>query len=292
MVLLKIAVPKGSLEEKTLELFKEADLTISRESRNYFGRVDDPRIAEVRFLRPQEIPIYVAEGYFDLGISGYDCIMESEAEVEILADLPFSRATSKPVKMVIAVPEDSSIEKPEDIPDGARVSTEFPQITRKYFESIGKNVRIYYSHGATEAKVPDIMDVVVDLTETGETLRRNRLKVVGVILESTTKLFANKNSLKDAEKRKAIEEIKTLLLGVIEARGRVLLSMNVHKDNLEKVISVLPAMKNPTVNQLYGSDYFEVVTVAEKSSVNILLPKLKEMGAEDILEIPISKIIK
>ncbi|MCX7831597.1 MAG: ATP phosphoribosyltransferase [Actinobacteria bacterium] len=290
--MLKIAIPKGSLEEKTIELFKDADLSILRESRNYFGKVEDPRISQVRFLRPQEIPVYVSEGYFDLGISGYDCIVETEADVQILADLPFSRATSKPVKMVVAVPEDSNINKPEDIPDGSRVTTEFPNITRKYFEKIGKSVKVYYSHGATEAKVPDIMDVVVDLTETGETLRRNRLKIIDVILESTTKLFANKESLKDSSKRKAIEEIKTLLLGVIEARGRVLLSMNVHKDNLERVISVLPAMKNPTVNQLHESDYFEIVTVAEKANVNILLPMLKEMGAEDILEIPITKIIK
>lgn len=290
--MLKIAIPKGSLEEKTLELFKDADLTILKESRNYFGKVEDPRISQVRFLRPQEIPVYVAEGYFDLGISGYDCIVETEADVHILADLPFSRATSRPVKLVVAVPEDSNINKPEDIPDGSRVTTEFPNITRKYFERIGKSVKVYYSHGATEAKVPDIMDVVVDLTETGETLRRNRLKIVDIILESTTKLFANKDSLKDSSKKKAIEEIKTLLLGVIEARGRVLLSMNVHRNNLERVISVLPAMKNPTVNRLHDSDYFELVTVADKASVNILLPKLKEMGAEDILEIPITKIIK
>jgi len=290
--LLKIALPKGSLEEKTLELFKDADLPVYREARNYFGRIEDPRVSEVRFLRPQEIPLYVAEGYFDLGISGYDCIVENEADVEIIADLPFSRATSRPVKMVVAVPEDSNIESIEDIPEGARITTEFPNITRKFFESKSKKVRVYYSHGATEAKVPDIMDVVVDLTETGETLRRNRLKIIATILESTTKLFANRESLKDQKKAKAIEEIRTLLVGVIEARGKVLLSMNVHRDNLEKVVSVLPAMKHPTVNKLYDSDFFEIVTVAEKSSINILLPKLKEMGAEDILEIPITKIIK
>lgn len=290
--MLKIALPKGSLEEKTLELFKDADLPVYREARNYFGRIEDPRVSEVRFLRPQEIPLYVAEGYFDLGISGYDCIVENEADVEIIADLPFSRATSRPVKMVVAVPEDSNIESIEDIPEGARITTEFPNITRKFFESKSKKVRVYYSHGATEAKVPDIMDVVVDLTETGETLRRNRLKIIATILESTTKLFANRESLKDQKKAKAIEEIRTLLVGVIEARGKVLLSMNVHRDNLEKVVSVLPAMKHPTVNKLYDSDFFEIVTVAEKSSINILLPKLKEMGAEDILEIPITKIIK
>lgn len=290
--MLKIALPKGSLEEKTLELFKDADLEVIRQSRNYFGKVNDPRISHVRFLRPQEIPTFVAEGYFDLGIAGYDCVMETEADVELIAELPFSRATSKPVRLVVAVPESSGIETVEDIPENARVSTEFPNLTRKYFQARGKQVKIFYSHGATEAKVPDIMDVVVDLTETGETLQRNRLKIIDVILESTTRLFANRQSYADAGKKKAIEEITTLLLGVIDARGRVLLSMNVPADRLEEVMSVLPAMKKPTVSRLYESDYYEIVTVAEKSSVNILLPRLKSMGAEDILEIPITKIIR
>lgn len=290
--MLKIALPKGSLEEKTLELFKDADLEVSRESRNYFGTINDPRISHVRFLRPQEIPGFVAEGYFDMGIAGYDCIMESEADVELIAELPFSRATSKPVKLVIAVPESSGIESVEDIPENARVSTEFPNLTRKYFQEKGKQVKVFYSHGATEAKVPDIMDVVVDLTETGETLRRNRLKIIDVILESTTRLFANKQSYADPKKKKAIDEITTLLLGVIDARGRVLLSMNVPADRLDEVMSVLPAMKKPTVSKLYDSDYYEIMTVAEKASVNTLLPMLKSMGAEDILEIPITKIIR
>lgn len=290
--MLKIAIPKGSLEEKTLALFRDADLEITRESRNYYCRINDPRVAEVRLLRPQEIPGFVAEGYFDLGISGYDCIRENDADVEIIAELPFSRATSRPVKLVVAVPEESGIERVEDVPDGARVTTEFPNLTRRFFEEHGKSVRVYYSHGATEAKVPDIMDVVVDLTETGETLRRNRLKIIATILESTTRLFANKQSYADPEKRKAIDEIVTLLLGVIEARGRVLLSMNVPADKLERVIQALPAMKRPTVSQLYNSDYYELVTVAEKATVNILLPQLKSLGAEDILEIPISKIIR
>lgn len=290
--MLKIALPKGSLEEKTLQLFKEADLEVLKESRNYFATIRDPRVDEVRILRPQEIPAFVAEGYFDLGISGYDCILECEADVEIIAELPISRATERPVKLVVAVPEDSGIESVSDIPDGARITTEFPNITRKFFEKQGKNVKVYYSHGATEAKVPDIMDVVVDLTETGETLRRNRLKVISTILESTTRLFANKESYRHPEKRKAIDEIKTLLLGVIEARGKVMLSMNVPADKLEDVVSILPAMKKPTVSPLYNSDYYEVVTVVEKSNVNVILPELKAKGAEDILEIAISKIVK
>lgn len=290
--MLKIAIPKGSLEEQTFLLFKEADLEIMKKSRTYFCSVKDPRIDEVRLLRPQEIPMFVSEGYFDLGISGYDCILESGADVEILADLPFSRATSRPVKLVVAVPEESGIDSVKDIPQNARVTTEFPNITEKYFDSLGKQVKVYYSHGATEAKVPDIMDVVVDLIETGETLRRNRLKIVAEIIESTTKIFANKNSYTDLRKKKSIDELITLLLGVIEARGKVLLSMNVHEDKLKSVIEALPAMKKPTVSRLFESNYYEVITVAKKENVNILLPELKEKGAEDILEIPISKIIK
>lgn len=290
--MLKLALPKGSLEEKTFELFYEADLEITKESRNYYGTIEDPRIDEVRILRPQEIPSFVANGYFDVGISGLDCIRECEADVEILAELPFSRATSRPVKLVIAVPEDSDIETAEQIPEGASITTEFLNITKKYFEKLGKEVKVYYSHGATEAKVPDIMDVVVDLTETGETLRRNRLRIIDTIMESTTRFFANRESYAVPEKRQAIEEIKTLLLGVVEARGKVLLSMNVSEEHMEDVMSVLPAMKKPTVSRLFESDYYEITTVAEKATVNILLPDLKKKGAEDILEIPITKIIK
>ncbi len=290
--MLKIVLPKGSLEEPTLLLFKEADLEVRRTPRSYSSAIEDPRVAEVRTLRPQEIPRLVEEGYFDLGISGLDCIKEFGADVEIVADLPYSKVSQKPVKLVIAVPEEAPWDKPEDLPDGAKISTEFPNLTRAYFKQLGKSIEVYYSYGATEAKVPDIVDVVVDLTETGETLRRNRLKIIGQILESTTKLIANKKSYADSQKRKAIEEIKTLLLGVVEARGRVLLSMNVREDRLAAVIEALPAMKKPTVSRLYESEYYELVTVVDKNQVNLLIPKLKEVGAEDILEIPITKIVR
>ncbi|MDO8885716.1 ATP phosphoribosyltransferase, partial [Candidatus Oleimmundimicrobium sp.] len=232
------------------------------------------------------------EGYFDLGISGKDCIVESGADVVEIADMPYAKTGTGKMRMVIAVPDNSSIEKPEDIPTGSRVTTEFPNITKKYFDKLGIPVKVYYSYGATEAKIPEIMDVIVDLTETGETLRRNQLKIIGTIMESSTKLIANKDSWENKEKRKAIEEIRILLLGVLEARGRVLLSMNVSKDNLEGVIEALPAMKRPTVNQLYNSDYLEVTTVVDKAGVNILIPELKERGAEDILEIDIAKIVR
>ncbi len=290
--MLRIAIPKGSLEEQTLLLFRQADLEVKRGFRDYNPTINDPRIGKVKILRPQEIPQYVEEGYFDLGISGWDWVNESGADVEVIADMPYSKQGSGKVKLVVAVGEDSDIEKPEDIKPNSRVTTEFPNLTKKYFEELGIPVEIHFSYGASEAKVPELMDVVIDLTETGETLRKNRLKIIGTILESSTKLLANKGSCKDPEKKKAIDEIKTLLLGVIEARGKVLLSMNVSEEKLENLIKILPAMKNPTVSKLYNSGYYALETVASKEDVNVLIPKLKEAGAEDILEMNIQKIVR
>ncbi|MHB0914975.1 MAG: ATP phosphoribosyltransferase [Thermoleophilia bacterium] len=290
--MLSIALPKGSLQEQTLKLFAEADLPVRRSSREYTVSIADDRITKVKILRPQEIPKYVEEGYFDLGISGFDCITESGADVVEIADMPYAKTGTGFMEMVIAVPEDSAVERAADIRPGSRVTTEFPNITRKYFDGLGIPVDVFYSYGATEAKVPDLMDVVVDLTETGSTLRRNRLKIVGTIMESTTRLIANKAAWEDPHRHKAIDEVRTLLLGVLDARGRVLLSMNVARDKLEDVISVLPAMKNPTVSTLYDSDYLEVTTVVDKNTVNVIIPELKARGAEDILEMIISKIIR
>ncbi len=290
--MLSIALPKGSLQEQTLKLFAEADLPVKRSPREYTVSIDDERISAVKILRPQEIPKYVEEGYFDLGISGLDCITEAEADVVEVADMPYAKTGAGIMKMVIAVPEGSGISTAADIKPGSRVTTEFPNITRKYFARLGTDVDVFYSFGATEAKVPELMDVLVDLTETGSTLKRNRLRIVDTILESTTKLIANKNSWQDPGKRKAAEEIRTLLLGVIDARGRVLLSMNVARDKLDDVVSVLPAMKRPTVAPLYNSDYFEISTVVDKDRVNVIIPQLKEKGAEDILEQNISKIVR
>jgi ATP phosphoribosyltransferase len=194
--------------------------------------------------------------------------------------------------MVLAVCNDSPVRSAADIPPGSRITTEFPNVTRAFFEKLGIPVEVHYSYGATEAKVPELMDALVDLTETGATLRRNGLRIVDVILESTTRLLANKAASADPEKRRAIEEIRTLLLGVIDARGRVLLSINVPEGRLDAVIAELPAMKRPTVNRLYGSNDYEIMTVADKATVNILIPRLKSAGAEDILELPITKIVR
>lgn len=289
--MINIAIPKGSLEEQTLLLFKQADLEIKKTSRDYNPKINDPRIEKIKILRPQEIPKYIEEGYFDLGISGRDWVVESSSDVVEVADMPYSKQGAGIVKIIIAVPQDSDIQSAKDIKPGSRVTTEYPNITKKFFDDLGIPVDLHFSYGATEAKVPDLMDVVVDLTETGSTLRKNGLKIVDVMLESSSKLIANKESWEDPAKRKEIEEIKTLLLAVIEARGKVLIDMNVPADKLDSVIKALPSLKRPTVSQLYNSDYYAVESVVNKNEVNILIPKLKDLGAEDILELDISKIV-
>ncbi|MBE0521778.1 MAG: ATP phosphoribosyltransferase [Candidatus Methanoperedenaceae archaeon] len=289
--MINIALPKGSLEEQTLLLFKQADLEIRKTDREYNPTVKDPRISKVKILRPQEIPKYVEEGYFDLGISGKDWVMESDSDVVEIADLYYSKQGEGNVKIIIAVPNESEVRTGKDIKPGSRVSTEYPNLTKKFFDNLGIPVDMRYSYGATEAKVPELVDVIVDLTETGSTLRKNGLKIVDLILESNTKLIANKKSWDDPVKRREIEEIRILLLAVLEARGKVYIVMNVPGDKLDAVVEVLPAMKNPTVSKLYKSDYYAVETVVSKSEINILIPKLKSLGAEDILEMDIMKIV-
>ena len=290
--MLSLALPKGSLEEQTYKLFEDANLGLRKSDRGYNPTINDPRISKVKILRPQEIPVYVASGDFDLGISGYDWVTESGADVVEIAELPYAKTGTGTVKLVLAVSDKSLIQSANDITPGSRITTEFPNITRSYFEQLGIPVEIFFSYGATEAKFPDFIDALVDLTETGSTLRLNGLRIVETILESTTRLFTNRTSWEDPNKREAIEAIRTLLLGVIEARGRVLLIMNTPAECLDAVIAELPAMKRPTVSQLYGLDDYSLTTVADKTSVNVLVPRLKAAGAEDILELPINKIVR
>ena len=291
--MLSLALPKGSLEEQTIQLFTEADLTPHRSNdRDYRLTIDDARIGQVRLLRPQEIPIYVEKGYFDLGISGWDWVQETGSDVVSVMDLSYNRYTvGRPVKVVLAVADDSPIQRGQDISPGSRISTEYPNLTRQYFERLGIPVEIYRSYGATEAKVPDIADALVDVTETGNTLRRMGIRIVEVLLESTTRLIANRETYADSQKRAEIEDITILLGGALAARGKVLLKLNVHKDALDQVIDILPAMKSPTVSQLFLCDYCAVETVVAKTDINRLIPELKARGAEDILELPISKIV-
>ncbi|MCQ8893950.1 MAG: ATP phosphoribosyltransferase [Methanolinea sp.] len=290
--MITIALPKGSLEEQTLLLFREADLEVKRTERDYNPVIEDSRISKVKILRPQEIPRFVEMGYFDLGITGLDWVKETGARVREVARLTYSKTGEGTVRIVVAVHRDEPIDDARNIRPESRVTTEYPELTREYFGRLGIPVRIFPSYGASEAKVPDLMDVVVDLTETGSTLRRNGLKIIGQIMESYTVVIANRESFGDPNKRRAIEEIVTLLLGVIEARRQVLLSMNVPAGSMEKVVAVLPALKKPTVSRLHGIDYYSIQTVAHKKDVNVLIPSLKAAGAEDILEIPITKIVR
>lgn len=290
--MITIALPKGSLEEQTLLLFREADLEVRRTERDYNPVIEDARISKVKILRPQEIPRFVEMGYFDLGITGLDWVKETGARVREVARLTYSKTGEGTVRIVVAVHRDEPIDDARAIRPDSRVTTEYPELTREYFGRLGIPVRIFPSYGASEAKVPDLMDVVVDLTETGSTLRKNGLKIIGQIMESYTVVIANRESFEDPGKRRAIEEIVTLLLGVIEARRQVLLSMNVPSESMEKVVAVLPALKRPTVSRLHGVDYYSVQTVVHKKDVNTLIPGLKAAGAEDILEIPITKIVR
>jgi len=290
--MLKLVLPKGSLEKATLELFEEADLGVVRSSAvDYRASIDDPRISEVRILRPQEIPSYVAEGLFDLGITGRDWIEETASEVVSLGQLRYSKATARPIKLVLAVAADSPVAKVSDLAEGTRVSTEYPNLTSRFLEAHGVKAEVRLSYGATEAKIPEIADAVVEITETGRALRAAGLRVVETILESYTELIANPVSYADATKRHAMEQILSLLAGTLVARGRVLVKLNVTEAALGKVIELLPAMKSPTVSKLYGEDGFAVEAVVPKHTINTLIPALKDHGATDIIELPISKIV-
>ena len=289
--MIDIAIPKGSLLNQTLQLFEQAGLEVRRTEREYNAKINDPRVGKVKILRPQEIPSYVAKGYFDLGISGTDWIRESKADVVTVTELNYGKQGPGKVKLVVAVPDCDGIRSAKDIKPNSRVATEYPELTSSFFRKLGIQVDVQYSYGATEAKVPELTDVVVDLTETGSTLRKNGLKIVDVIMESTSELVANKESWADPEKREDIQAIETLLSAVIRARGKVLIDLNVPEGKIEEVIAILPSMKNPTISKLYNSGYYAVESVVDKSQINLLIPRLKKAGAEDILELAISKIV-
>ncbi|HZR48860.1 MAG TPA: ATP phosphoribosyltransferase [Streptosporangiaceae bacterium] len=290
--MLSLVLPKGSLEKATLALFDAADLTVRRGSeRDYHAAIDDPRIDRVRFLRPQEIPSYIERGMFDLGITGRDWIAETDASVVSLGELQYSKATSQPVRVVLAVPEAAPWQRVSDLPEGVRVSTEFPALTRRFLDQHGVKAMVIPSYGATEAKVPDIVDAIVDLTETGSSLRKNGLRILDTLLTSYTELIASAAAHEEPAKRAAMEDIALLLRGAIQARGNVLLKLNVPADKLVAVTEMLPALSSPTITTLARGDMNAVETVVPKRGVNTLIPALKAAGARDILEIPISKIV-
>ncbi len=290
--MLKLVLPKGSLEKATLDLFEAADLPVLRSSSvDYKATIADPRISEVRILRPQEIPTYVAEGLFDIGITGRDWVEETASDIVSLGELKYSKTTSLPIKVVVAVAGDSPVTRIEELPHGLRVSTEYPELTRRFFAEKGIAADIRLSYGASEAKIPDIADCIVDITETGRALRAAGLRIIGEILQSYTEVVANKAAYNDPAKRHAMGQLMTLLNGTLDARGRVLVKMNVAAEQLDAVLALLPAMKTPTVNPLAGDGGFAVETVVSKSQINTLIPELVDAGATGILELPISKII-
>jgi ATP phosphoribosyltransferase len=291
--MLKFVVPKGSLEEQTLRLLEAADLGVRRgSSRDYHGRIDDDRIERVSLLRPQEIPRYVQEGFFDLGITGRDWVQETDADVEELASLEYAKGgVGYGVRVVLAVPQSNPAERAADLSPDSRISTEYPNLVRRHFDALGIPVRVFESYGATEAKVPEIVDAIVDVSETGTTLRAHGMKVIETLLESDVVLIANRDSVRDADKRRAMEDVTTLLLGALRAQGRVLIKLNVSEGRLDDLLKVLPSMKAPTVSPLAEQGSYAVETVVEKAIVNRLIPELKANGATDILELPISKIV-
>jgi ATP phosphoribosyltransferase len=290
--MLKLVIPKGSLERQTLRLFEEADLRVRRGSdRDYHGTIDDERIERVSLLRPQEIPLYVQDGLFDLGITGQDWIAETAADVEVLTPLSYAKSGSgHGTKVVLAVPADHPANSAKEMPPGSKISTEFENLTKHYFDDLGIDVHVVWSFGATEAKVPEIVDAIVDITETGSTLRAHGMKVIETLMTSEPVLVANRDAAADPVKRRAMDDITTLLLSALRAEGRVLIKMNVGEADLPQVLEVVPAMKSPTVAQLQEGGY-AIETVVEKAQVNRLIPLLKAKGATDILEIPISKIV-
>ena len=265
---------------------------------DYRASVDDPRIEEVRILRPQEIPLYVADGLFDIGITGRDWVEERGSKVTSLGVLQYSKATANPIRVVLAVPVDSPVASVADLAaltsgrsGGLRVSTEYPELTRRYLEEHGVAAEVSLSYGATEAKVPDIADCVVEITETGRALRAAGLKIVGTLLVSHTELIANPDSWADPVKRHAMEQLLTLLQGALEARDKVLVKLNVSAGQLPGVIDLLPALRSPTVSELFGGGGFAVETVVPKAEINTLIPALKDRGATDIIELALSKIV-
>lgn len=287
---LRLGIPKGSLEENTIELFKRAGWRISYNSRSYFPDIDDEEIT-CSLVRAQEMSIYIDDGTLDLGLTGKDWILENDSQVVVIQDLIYSKATTRQARWVLVVREDSPIEKIEDL-EGKRISTELVNFTRRYFAEKGINVHVEFSWGATEAKVVEgLVDAIVEVTETGSTLRANKLKIIHELLKTNTQLIANKSAWEDPWKRRKIEQIRTLLNGSLLAVGKVGLKLNVAKDNLGRIMLLLPSLKAPTVSGLFNEEWYAVETIVDRNIVRDLIPLLREAGAEGIIEYALNKVI-
>ena len=284
-----LGLPKGSLQESTFALFKRAGFNVTCSSRSYTPVIDDDEI-KCRLLRPQEMSRYVELGLLDAGICGYDWVYENGSDVHEVCELNYSKATSNPVRWVLAVPNDSKIKTVKDL-NGKRISTEAIGLTKRYLKEHGVKADVEFSWGATEVKAPELVDAIVDLTETGSSLRANNLRIVDTILTSTTRLVANKKSWKNAAKRAKLEQLKMLLTGALQAQRQVLLKCNAPAKALAKVVKVLPALHAPTVNRLNDPEWHAIETVVEEKKVRDLIPQLIQAGATGIIEVPLNKII-
>lgn len=282
-------LPKGSLEEATIRLFAKAGWNIRKSSRSYKPSIDDEEI-EGRFVRSQEISRYVDHGYFDVGLCGYDWIVENGSDVVEVCDLVYSRASNRPSYWVLAVPEASEIKTVEDL-QGKRIATEVVNLTRRFLDGKGVQAEVEFSWGATEVKVPDMVDAIVDLTETGNSLVANKLRIVDTLLKTNTKLIANKRSWENPIKRQKIENIAMMLEAALEASDKVGLKLNAPKARLEEILSILPALRNPTVNRLSDEGWSAIEVILSERNVRDIVPKLKQMGAEGIIEYPLNKVV-
>ena len=284
-----LGLPKGSLQESTFALFKRAGFNVTCSSRSYTPTIDDEEI-KCRLLRPQEMSRYVELGLLDAGICGWDWVYENGSDVQEVCELNYSKATSNPVRWVLAVPNDSKIKSVKDLA-GKRISTEAVGLVKRYLKKNHVKADVEFSWGATEVKAPELVDAIVDLTETGSSLRANNLRIVDTILVSTTRFIANKASWRNKAKRAKLEQLRTLLTGALEAQRRVLLKCNAPKSSLDRVVKAMPALHAPTVNALHGGDWFAVESVVEERKVRDLIPALKSAGATGIIELPLNKII-
>jgi ATP phosphoribosyltransferase len=289
MTKLKLGIPKGSLENATVDLFRRAGFQITTSSRSYFPAIDDPEI-ECMLIRAQEMARYVEDGVLDAGLTGRDWVEENEAKVETVADLIYAKQSFGKVRWVLAVPDGSPFKSVKDL-QGKVIATELVSATKRYLAANGVTAKVEFSWGATEVKPPELADAIVEVTETGSSLRANKLRIIETVLESNTQLIANADSWKDAAKRRKLEDIRMLLEGAINALGKVGLMLNVEKTNLAKVIAVLPALKKPTISTLSDDDWLAVNTILDETTVRVIIPRLKEAGAQGIVEYPLNKIV-
>jgi ATP phosphoribosyltransferase len=289
MTKLKLGIPKGSLENATVDLFRRAGFQITTSSRSYFPAIDDPEI-ECMLIRAQEMARYVEDGVLDAGLTGRDWVEENEANVETVADLIYAKQSFGKVRWVLAVPDGSPFKSVQDL-EGKVIATELVSATKRYLAANGVTAKVEFSWGATEVKPPELADAIVEVTETGSSLRANKLRIIETVLESNTQLIANVDSWKDAAKRRKLEDIRMLLEGAINALGKVGLMLNVEKTNLAKVIAVLPALKKPTISTLSDDEWLAVNTILDETTVRVIIPRLKEAGAQGIVEYPLNKIV-